>query len=288
MKTKNQSLVLGIVVVAVGAALFMAINLLTPTFNLSPLLALQGTTATPAAQPTPSDVIPIKPLSGLSSLNATVNLTVNGLLDDKRTEGNLQALVVTNDENKSKVTVSGSLLGQIAAQVGGSLVGLFTPKEANIWKVPQGTFVTVDGFLPICIKPNAPNATKALEDVSPDGLMTMLTNSDVARGKFVGEETLNGVPVKHYVINGEEFLAAAKTSSNEALREFAESLWSAEDADLYLDAQGGHPVAFRGSYSGEFEPLNFQGDFDVAIDLTSVNQKTTINLPSSCNNPISQ
>lgn len=281
-------MVLGLTVIVVGAVLFMSINLVTPTLNLSPLLALQSATATPAATVPPGEVIPIKPLTDLKSLSATVNLNVNGLLDNKRTEGNLQAVVTTNDQNKSQISVSGSLLGPIAAQIGGSLVGLFTPKQADIFKVPEGTFVSVPGFLPICIKPNAPDATEALEELSPAGLMTMLTNNDVARGEFVGNETLNGVAVKHYVINGEEFLQAAQNSSNENLKKFGDALWSADDADLYLDAAGGHPVAFRGSYSGEFEPLKFQGDFDVSIDLTSVNQNTAINLPSSCNNPITQ
>lgn len=288
MKNRNQFVVLGIAVVLVAAVLFMAINIVTPTLNFSPLMALQSATATPVATAPTGDVIPIKPLTDLKSLSATVNLSVNGLLEDKRTVGDLQALITTNDQNKSQITVSGSLLGQIAAQVGGSLVGLFTPKKADVFKVPEGTFVTVDGFLPICIKPKAQDATKALEQLSPAGLMTMLTNNDVARGEFVGDEMLNGVAVKHYVIDGEEFLAAAQKSSNENLRTFGESLWSAKDADLYIDAKGGHPVAFRGSYSGEFEPIKFQGDFDVAIDLTSVNQNTSINLPSSCNNPISQ
>lgn len=288
MKNKNQFVVLGIVVLAVGVLLFMTINLLTPTLNFSPLQALQSATATPAATVTAGDTIPIKPLTGLKSLSATVNLGVNGLMDGKRTEGNLQAVVTTNDQNKSQISVSGSLLGPIAAQIGGSLVGLFTPKQADVFKVPEGTFISVPGFLPLCIKPNAPNATEALEKLSPAELMTMLTNNDVARGTFVGNETLNGVAVKHYVLNGEEFLQAAQNSSNETLKTFADALWSADDAHLYLDAAGGHPVAFRGSYSGEFEPLKFQGDFDVAIDLTSVNQNTPINLPSSCNNPITQ
>ncbi|MCC7165907.1 MAG: hypothetical protein IT331_25640 [Anaerolineae bacterium] len=286
MKTKNQFIAVGFTIVMLGAILFVAINALAPSLDLSPLQALQSATATPASTAPQGDVIPIKPLTELKSLSATVNLGVNGLLDGKRTQGDLKAIVTTNDEDKSQISVSGSLLGPIAAQIGGSLVGLFTPKQADVFKVPQGTFVSIPGFLPICIKPNAPEATEALEELSPSELMTMLTNNDVARGKFVGNETLNGVAVKHYVINGDAFLQAAQKSSNDRVKTFGQALWSAEDADLYIDAQGGHAVAFRGSYSGEFEPLKFQGDFDVAIDLTSVNQNTPINLPSSCNNPI--
>jgi hypothetical protein len=108
----------------------------------------------------------------------------------------------------------------------------------------------------------------------------------VARGRLVGQETRNGKAVKHYVINGEAFLAAAQKSRNPKLRSFGEALWSAEDADLYVDATGGYPVAFSGSYSGAYEPLKFEGDFDVQIELTGINTNTPVNLPASCNRPI--
>ena len=115
----------------------------------------------------------------------------------------------------------------------------------------------------------------------------MLTRSDVARGKLVGDETRNGATVKHYVINGEDFLTAAQNSSDPKLSAFGQALWSADDADLYVDAAGGYPVAYSGSFSGAYEPLGFEGDFTVDIEVTGVNQNTKINLPSSCNKPIS-
>lgn len=65
-------------------------------------------------------------------------------------------------------------------------------------------------------------------------------------------------------------------------------MWSAEDADLYVDSKGGYPVAFSGEYSGEYEPLKFEGDFTVDIQLTGINTNTPVNLPASCNKPISQ
>ena len=117
----------------------------------------------------------------------------------------------------------------------------------------------------------------------------MLTSGDVARGKLVGQETLNGVPVKHYVIDGDAFLAAAQNSEDEKLKSFADGLWSAEDADVYIDAKTGYPVAFRGQYSGSYEPLKFEGDFGIQLDLTNINGKVApVTLPSSCNKPISQ
>ena len=271
---------------AIVIALFVALGAAAPAFSAAKLAAFVAPAAAPT--PLPADAIPLKPITGLDSLNATVKLDVNGLIDGQRAQGDLTGLLTANEKGKSKITVSGSLLGDIAAQVGGSLVGLFTPSKVDLYKVPEGAYVVLGGFLPMCVKPDAPKATKALDDMSPSSLLSMLTSSDVARGKFVGDETLNGAPVKHYVLDGDAFLAAAQKSSDPQLKAFGDALWSASDADLYVDAKGGYPVAFRGSFSGEFEPLKFEGDFDVDIELTGLNTNTPVNLPSSCNKPISK
>jgi hypothetical protein len=89
------------------------------------------------------------------------------------------------------------------------------------------------------------------------------------------------------VIDGDAFLAGAQASSDPKLRAFGESLWSAEDTDLYVDAKTGLPVALRGSYSGEFEPMKFEGEFDVAIELTGANNNPRVELPGACKKPIS-
>jgi hypothetical protein len=284
MKTINKYLAAGIALVMIVSVLFLVLSAAGPTFSatLSELVARAGTPTPPRG-----DVIPLKPITGLTSLNATVKINVNGTINGKRTQGDLNAVLTTNDQGKSQISVTGSLLGPLAAQVGGSVVGLFTPSKVDIYKVPEGTYVVVNGLFPVCVKPADPKATAVLDEMSPKSLMSMLTSSDVARGKLVGEETRNGVPVKHYVINGEAFLAAAQKSSDPKLRAFGESLWSAEDADLYVDAKGGYPVAFHGSYGGAYEPLKFQGNFDVQIELTGVNTNTPLVLPASCNKPIS-
>jgi hypothetical protein len=285
MKRMNKYLSAGIALVVIALVLFLALAAAGPAFSarLAGLLA-----PAPTPSPTPSDVIPIKPITDLTSLEATVKIEVNGLIDGKRAEGELNAVVTTNNEGESHATISGSLLGQIAAQVGGSLVGLFAPSKVDVYKVPEGTYVVINGLFPVCVKPAAANATEDLDDMSPQGLLGMLTNSEVARGKLVGEEQRNGVAVKHYVIDGEAFLAAAQSSSDPKLKAFGEALWAAEDADLYVDSKGGYPVAFSGSYSGEYEPLKFEGDFNVTIELTGVNTNTAVNLPASCNTPISR
>ncbi len=281
MKMINKAFALVAAITLAVFVLFLLLSATNPALSATLSALLAGTST-----PLPGEVIPLKPISGLTSLNATVEIDVNGLIDGERTQGDLKAVLTTNDQNQSMVTVTGSLLGEIAAQVGGSVVGLFTPSSVELYKMPEGTYIVANSLLPMCIKPKTDKVSAELEDVSPQSLLSMLTSSDVARGVLVGEETLNGAAVKHYVLNGQAFLAAAQKSRDPKLRAFSKALWSAEDADLYVDAKGGYPVAFSGSYSGEYEPLKFEGDFDVQVQLTGVNTNTPVNLPAACNRPI--
>ena len=218
MKTRKQYLSAAAVGVAIAVTLFLVLDVIAPAFSTSAVTWLLAPVSAPT--PAPGDAIPLKSIEGLNSLNATVKLDVNGKIDGKKTKGDLNALLATNDQKKSRVTVSGSLLGDIAAQVGGSVLGLFTPSKVDLYKVPEGAYVAVGGLVPLCIKPDTSKATAALDELSPSSMMNMLTGSDVARGKFVGDEKLNGAPVKHYVIDGDAFLAAAQKSSDPKLQAF--------------------------------------------------------------------
>jgi len=285
MKMKINVISAGIAAVAIAIVLLLVFGVAVPAFSTT-LPAFAAATRTPT--PLPGDIIPLKPIAGLTSLNAEVKLEVNGLINDQRAQGDLNAVLSTNDQGSSRITLTGSLLGDIAAQIGGSLVGLFKPSKVDIYKVPEGTYVVISSLLPVCVELEDSKATAALEEMSPQSLLTLLTSSDVARGEYVGQKTLKGVPVKHYVLDGDDFLTAAQKSRNSKLREFGEALWSAEDADLYVDAKGGYPRAFSGSFSGSYEPLEFEGDFNVQVELTGVNTDTQVELPASCSRPISR
>jgi hypothetical protein len=291
MKNKQRFLRAGLLTLLLG--LMVMLGYILGSINGRPAIAAALAAVAKSFAPTPTvfvpigDPIPLKPLSSLTSLDATVNISANGLLNGQRAQGDLTATVSTNNQNQTKIVVSGPLLGNIVAQVGGSAMSLFTPSKVEIYKVPAGTYIVVKSLFDICIKPKAANSTDAVDKMNPQKLMDMLTNNQVARGKLAGNQTLNGAPVKHYVIDGRSFLANAQNSTDPTLKEFGDSLWSAKDADLYVSSAG-YPVAFSGGYGGTFDPLKFEGDFDVQIQVTGINQNTPINLPASCNNPISQ
>jgi hypothetical protein len=246
---------------------------------------LAALAATPAAA-AEGEAIPMSPLSDLTSLSAAVQLDVDGTVDGQPTTGDLHAELVTTDQGTSRIDVTGSLLGDVVAQVGGSAVKLFRPKKVSVFTVPDGTYVNLDALVDVCVKPGDNEATAVLDQLSPQGLMTMLTSSDVARGTFVGQETLDGVAVDHWVIDGEAFLAAAQSSADPTISRFAAPLTGVADADLYLSSDGGYPVAYRGAFSGPFEPLGFEGDLAVSIDLTGTDADDGVELPGSCDHPI--
>ena len=271
-----------------------AVVAVTSILSVGGAVAARATTApsthsstTLQQQASPGEPIPITPLTGVTSLNATVVITADGTVNGKPTKGDLTAKLTTNDQAMSQIDVTGSLLGDVVTQVGGAAVKLFRPSKASVYVVPEGTYAVVSGFFDVCVKPQDSSATAALDQLSPQGLMTILTSSDVARGTFVGDENLNGMAVKHYVINGEAFLAAAKASSDPTVSTFAQSLTSATDADLYVAADTGYPVAYRGGFGGTFDPLKFDGNMTVQIDVTGINENTPVTLPGACDNPIS-
>ena len=188
MKTKKPYLSAAVLGIVIAVALFLVLDVVAPAFSTSAVTWLLAPVSAPT--PAPGDPIPLKSIEGLNSLNATVKLDVNGKINGKKTKGDLNALLASNDQKKSKVTVSGSLLGPIAAQVGGSVLGMFTPSKVDLYKVPAGTYIAVNSLVPICVKPDTSDATAALDELSPSSMMNMLTGSDVARGKFVGDEKL--------------------------------------------------------------------------------------------------
>ena len=48
-----------------------------------------------------------------------------------------------------------------------------------------------------------------------------------------------------------------------------------------MSADGGYPVAYSGGFSGSFEPLEFEGDLRVTIDLTAVDGVAEVTLPGA-------
>jgi hypothetical protein len=290
MKINQRLLRAGLLTLLLASMLVLGYFLGATTSGSSAVAALAA--AVNAMAPTPTavvpvgDPIPLKSLDGLTSLNATVQIDANGMMNGQRTKGSLTATVTTTKDS-TKIVVTGPLLGDIIAQVGGSAMSLFTPSQIEIYKVPEGTYVVVDGLFDVCVKPKAANATKDVEQLSPQNLMKMFTSKDVAQGTYTGTAVINGESTKRYVIDGPTFLSAAQNSKDANLRTFGDSIWSARDADLYV-SQAGYPVAYQGSFSGEFKPINFQGDFDTQVVITGINQNVSIKLPASCKNPISQ
>jgi hypothetical protein len=232
--------------------------------------------------------IPLTSLGELSSLDATVTLDASGEMRGEAMEGDLTIDLTSNAQRESRIDITGSLLGPVAAQVGGKLVGLFRPRAVSVYTVEDGTYVVVSGLTDVCVKPGDNAATEALAQLSPQSLMTLLTSSDVAQGTLVGDEAIEGLPVQHWTIEGEGFLAAARASDDPTVQAFGQSLRSAADADLYVASDGGYPVRYRGGFSGAYEPLGLDGDFDVQIDLTGIDTNTPVTLPGACDHPISR
>ena len=67
MKTTNQILSAVVAMVVIATVAFLALGVAGPAFSTARLTALVA-----QATPPPGDVIPLQPITGLTSLNATV------------------------------------------------------------------------------------------------------------------------------------------------------------------------------------------------------------------------
>jgi hypothetical protein len=231
--------------------------------------------------------IPLTSLGDLTALEATVTLSAAGSLRGEEMAGDLLVELVGDEQGQYQIDITGDLLGPIAAQVGGKLVGLFRPKRVSVYVVEDGNYVVVSGLTDVCIRTEDTSATEALSQLSPRTLMTILTDGDVANGSLVGAESWDGVPVDHYNIDGDTFLAAAQGSNEPAVQAFGRSLRGASDADIYIDTASGYPVRYQGAFSGAYEPVGLDGDFSVRIDLTKVGTDSVVTLPRACDLPVS-
>jgi hypothetical protein len=233
-----------------------------------------------------ADPIPLTPLTDIGAVEATATITVDGTVNGEPTQGDLTATLTNTDQSLSRIDVTGSLLGDVVAQVGGSAVKLFRPSQVSVYGVPEGTYIVVDGLFDLCLKAEDSEATAVLEQLSPQGMMDILTGSGVAQGTLVGDEDRDGVPVRHYVVDGEGFLAAAQSSSDPDVSRFARELTEATDGDLYVSVDDGYPVAYQGGFSGAFEPLQFEGDLSVAIEVAATDSAVEVALPGACDRAI--
>ncbi len=231
--------------------------------------------------------IPLASLGDMSSLEASASLSATGSLNGKEMSGDLMVQFLGDEQQQYRIDITGDLLGPITAQVGGKLTRFFRPKQVSVYVVEDGNYIVASGLTDVCIKTEDAAATDALSQLSPRTLMAILTDSDVAKGSFVGAESLDCTPVDHYVIAGTTFLAAARASTHPAVQTFGEALRSATDADIYIDTETGYPVRYEGAFSGE-HPMGLDGDFSVRIDLTKVGTDKTVILPKVCDKPISR
>ena len=88
------------------------------------LTALVGTAPLSSAQtPGPGAAVPIPltSLGELSSLSAEATLSAAGSLRGTEMSGDLTVAFASNDAGDSQIDITGSLLGPVAAQVGGKL-----------------------------------------------------------------------------------------------------------------------------------------------------------------------
>jgi hypothetical protein len=268
----------------------------TPTpYSTSAVAASVATTPTltapPATPPSGTHRLLTRPVSGsllLQTALTTVSLRLDGKsADGKWLAGDLKVTRLSADQLKQTSTVMTGTLTSRTLVYMTKQTGDFELRQMGIYRLSTGAYYMVEyvrssgmGCMPLQHESEDPFL---YHSTPPDTLL--LTTQKNLYGTWLGDETLNGIAVRHYAIDAEASNAAALRNEEWDTRELARVL-KLTGGDLYLAAQGDYLVRFSAGYAGKLEQYGFDGKARLEFDLTRPQPGASVNviLPLSCAN----
>jgi hypothetical protein len=102
-------------------------------------------------------------------------------------------------------------------------------------------------------------------------------------GSLVGEEEVNGVPVRHYVLDEAAFNAAALADDSQEVRNTLGKV-KLTGGDVYLARDGNYVVRLGAGYQGTVQGLEpgLSGDLRLDFDLTRPEGENGVGMPEAC------
>ena len=103
-------------------------------------------------------------------------------------------------------------------------------------------------------------------------------------GRLVSVEQVNGVRVKHYLLDATEFNAVIQKSEDYTTRLRLGGL-NLTGGDVYLADEGAVLVRLSADFTGSIKDLDFNGKMHFDYDLTRLDNQPQVVLPSICTGP---
>ncbi len=243
------------------------------------------TVATP--RPTPTLALPpgitIRPISNTLSIRSyktVVNMKLDGQSSGRIAKGDFNAEVQTDLTNRRQsIAIGGSLVPILLGRylqgipVGGLTVYLIAGKP---YVVAQAL------ILRVCAVPGSQIAglDQLSSGLSAEVFLSQLTGSNKIYGTLVGNETVNGIPTRHYKLDVKTINALARQRGATA---------QLKSGDVWIATQGDYIVRMVVDGTGNLAAntgVDFSGNVNLTLNVSDLNRIPPIQLPSQCNNPV--
>lgn len=223
---------------------------------------------------------PISATAAIKSYKTVVNMKLDGRSAGKAAKGDFNAEVQADLTNKRQsIGMSGNLVPTL---LGRYLQGV-PVSGLNVYLMNGKPYVVAQAlFLRVCAVPGARVAglDQLGSGLSAEVFLAQLTGNDKIYGAPVGNETVNGIPTRRYRLDVKTINALAKQRGATA---------QLKSGDVWIAARGDYIVRMAVEGAGNVAAntgVDFNGNFNLTLNVSEVNRIPAIQLPSQCNNPM--
>ncbi len=254
-----------------------------------PLECQADTGGQPPAELEELEFKPIEDSVKVETLRSVITLDFNGQsTEDNPVKGEMIIDVISNEpEEQRAMVMEGSALLDVMGE--DELAGV-KPQRIGAYLLDGAAYLLIqgeEGGMNVCLKSSDTSKAPDFSSLSPQGLLSSFAEDQQLVGRFAGEETINGIPARHYVLDAEATNAAAAKSSNRATREAAK-VQQLVAGDVWMASDGGYAVKFAADYQGTIQAFDFIGDLRLEFEIFDLNSGIQVTLPKACENAIEQ
>ncbi|NJM40863.1 MAG: trypsin-like peptidase domain-containing protein, partial [Anaerolineae bacterium] len=235
--------------------------------------------------------ITIKPLSDtypeIDSLRLQFDIVQDGKdADGKVVKGNVFAKIeVNNAKEQRRTTLGGSLLVEQIQ------TGLPAKTQISVLNFGSDAYVLLEADKTTCLKTEDDSFTKEIDnlqgtfDEAINELVTALSQNDKTPiASLVGEETMNGIDVQHYVVDsattaGKPILQGLNKDGNQ-FKQAKVDFWTATEGDYLVK------LALNGTGKNNLTGDSVDGKITFSVAYSDINKTVNLTLPRSCQSAV--
>ncbi len=246
--------------------------------------AVPPTRVPPTAAPAGAGVIPFRAITEtvkpLNSIETTIKLAFKGKdFNGKIADGELNMSARNNLLKKQAALAFG---GSLAAAIMGDAAATLQATSIGVYELGGFSYTTITGAQELCIKQKI-DPTKPSSTMSPEAIVgTLGSDKTPIYGTLAGNETVNGVPARKYIIDPVKTQASIVKTGKDDFYKNA----SITGGEVYVAADGGYLLRMTMDLAGKYNDFKRDGAMKVSMDIGNINGNVEVTLPKSCDNPL--